>query len=68
MNYTTKTCCKSGIVETESPVDGKYVFATIDSARFDAVRRVRKQISKLVKKEEGLEAMIFAWEAALAEV
>ncbi len=40
-------------------------FETLDEARLDAIKRTRKKVSLLVKKEQKLEDQISVWESEL---
>ncbi len=46
-------------------VVGASCFESLDAARHDAIKRTRRKISGLVKKENSLEAAISIWESEL---
>ncbi len=44
---------------------GTGCFEHLDAARIDAIKRTRRKVSALFKKEEKLEAQISRWESEL---
>ncbi len=71
MNYVTKYSATKGILEVEDHMldvrfnIGRDYFTDLDKARMDAIKRTRKKVTALFKKEQALEAKISQWESEL---
>lgn len=75
--YLSKYAPTKGIVTVDELVDesdteikvgtktfkiGRDVFTSLNDARKDAVKRTRRKVTALLKKEEKLETLISSWE------